>query len=229
VIIGGDPWCPFTCQQESDKPGILIEIAKKIFADAGHSVTYQTLAWSRAVSETREGQIAGVAGALKSDAPDFVFPTASAVSQKSCFYVKKSSQWKFKDVTSFRGHSLGAVKDYTYGDPLDGFIASQDPEAKKIDFVTGTGTTKKLFKKLAAGRNDMIVEDQSVAAYNLANDAELKGVDVAEAGCLRAVPLYVAFSPHNPKSLEYAKIFSQGFERFKKTPEFKSLLKRYGL
>lgn len=52
----------------------MVDIAREIFAASGFDVEYRNYGWARSLSLARENRIDGVIGALKGDAPDFVFP-----------------------------------------------------------------------------------------------------------------------------------------------------------
>ncbi len=79
ISIRSDEWCPFICDPKSDKPGIMIEIARKAFPAPDYTLDVQFLEWSKALDETRDGKFTMVAGAYKTDAPDFIFPTEGQV------------------------------------------------------------------------------------------------------------------------------------------------------
>ncbi len=229
VKLAADPWCPFSCDSKDQNKGLFVDLATELFQSSGHQVSYETLAWSRALIVTRSQQYHAVVGALKTDAPDFIYPTQSWADQKSCFFVKKGSAWKYKDISSLEQVSLGVVKDYTYGDPLDPYIAKHASDSKKIDFMSGTGTIVKLIKKLQAGRVGVIVDDESVVNYHLKTNAELASAEILNVGCLKAVPLYIAFGPNHPKAKDYARLLSEQFEKQKHSSKIKELYKRYGV
>ncbi len=229
VVMAADPWCPFTCVAGSDHEGLLVDVARKVFEGTGHKFKYQTLNWARALEETRDGKFNGVLGSLKTDAPDFTFPASSVANQASCFYVKKDSVWVYKGVNSLESVFLGAVLDYTYGDPVDAYIARVAKNSKRLDLVSGVDATKKLFLKLLDGRNDVVIEEKSVVDYVLSNTADLKNAQVKAVGCLKESPLFVAFSPKNPNSKKYAKLFDQEFKKIKSSPQWAEILKKYNL
>lgn len=229
VVMAADPWCPFTCVAGSDHEGLLVDVARKVFEGAGHKFKYQTLNWARALEETRDGKFNAVLGSLKTDAPDFTFPNLSVANQASCFYVKKESSWTYKDVSSLESVFLGAVLDYTYGDPVDAYIARVAKNNKRLDLVSGVDATKKLFLKLLDGRNDVVIEEKSVVEYVMSNTADLKNAQVKAVGCLKESPLFVAFSPKNPNSKKYAKLFDQEFKKIKSSPQWAEILKKYSL
>ncbi|MBT5829568.1 MAG: hypothetical protein HOH77_05165, partial [Candidatus Latescibacteria bacterium] len=43
ITLVADTWCPYSCDPSSDQPGILIEVAKIILEQAGHTVVYKEM------------------------------------------------------------------------------------------------------------------------------------------------------------------------------------------
>lgn len=43
ITIVADPWCPYNCEPGSDEPGFMVEIARRVFAEAGIEVRYETV------------------------------------------------------------------------------------------------------------------------------------------------------------------------------------------
>lgn len=229
LSVASDPWCPFTCDSKSDSPGILIEILKIVY-EPEIKIAYKEVSWSRAVSDAREGKYVAIAGALIQDAPDFIFPKTSLVKQESCFYVNKDSSSKYKNNESLVGKIVGLVSDYNYGKSFDDFVKKKNG-TDKFDYITGTDTTLRLFLKLNSNRNEIIIEDKSVASYVLANsDGELKKIVTKEVGCLPPQSLYIAFTPKDKiKSLELVKRFDNEIKKPSKAKKIQDLFKKYGL
>ncbi len=84
IKVAADPWCPFTCSAKSERPGFLIEVLKLAFAPE-FEIEYIEMSWDRALNEVRTGKFGAIAGALKEDTPDFLFPTVNTGTQLSCF------------------------------------------------------------------------------------------------------------------------------------------------
>jgi polar amino acid transport system substrate-binding protein len=40
IRFAADPWCPFTCEPGTSHEGLIIEISRKIFEDAGYVKQY---------------------------------------------------------------------------------------------------------------------------------------------------------------------------------------------
>lgn len=226
ISILADEWCPYNCAPGSDKPGYMIEVAQKVFGAAGHKVEYKTMNWSRALEVTREGKNLAVAGASPSDAPDFVYPANSLGQMMTAYFTAKDSSWKFSGLASLKGKKLGVIKDYTYSGDADKYITeTKDPELVQV--MSGDKALEKNINKLVAGRIDAIVEDANV--FGLVSK-ELKLQDkVKQAGSEAPSAIFIAFSPANPKSKEYAKLLSDGVAQLRKSGELAQILKKYNV
>lgn len=227
LVLVADPWCPFTCDSASKKPGLMIEIVMAALGPK-YKIKYQNMSWARAVEDTRKGGYSAIVGALKNDAPDFVFPATPLAQMKSCFYVRSDSKWEFKGEGSLKGKTLGAVKDYAYGDQIDPYLQKSEGDSNAVDLITGTDTTARLFMKLKAKRVEIVIEDETVANYVLKEKAELSAEKFKQAGCLTQSPLFVAFSPSKPISKALAKDIDAGIKALKANKKFNEILAKYG-
>ncbi len=229
-IVSYDPWCPHTCEKGAKLEGVYIDAIKTIYTNSGFNPAFQQINWSRALEETRIGKSSAVAGALKADAPDFIFGKLSINNQHSCFYVKSNSKWSYKGVASLKSKKVGSVQNYTYGEPFD---SATKAELKDVtDEISGEDTAMRLLQKLLLGRNEIIIEDESVVSYTIQKmkTAGIKEVDqIKNAGCLSAVPLFVAFSPKISNSKKLLEIWENGIQKLKNSGELDRIFKKYGL
>lgn len=232
ITIVADSWCPYNCDPASDRPGYMIEIAKKAFKRHGIKVEYSTMPWTRAIDETRMFKHTAIVGASKKDAPDFIFPKLSQGWMENTFYVKKDNKWYYSGESALAKISLGAVADYSYGNPLDDYIAKNKNDLKLVQLVSGDNALDTNIKKLLAGRIDALVEDEHVMTYYLAQRSEAIRKQMKTAGSLpinEQNNLYVAFSPHEPDAEKYAGILAKETEKMRKNGELKKILDRYGV
>lgn len=227
ITLVSDEWCPYNCTPGSDKPGFMIEVATKVFADAGHTVEYSIVPWSRAVEETRKGKYDGAVGATQGDTEGFVFPDNDLGLSANVFIAKKGSAWKFADMGSLSTISLGVIRDYSYGDELDAYVEQNAKDATKVQVASGEDGLGTNIKKLEAGRIGALVEDRNVVEYELASLG--KQAAYVEVGNLGEDPLYIAFSPAKPTSAEYAKLLSDGIAKLRASGELAKILEKYGL
>lgn len=227
IKVAADPWCPFTCSARSVKPGLMVELLRAALGKEV-AIEYKEMPWARAIEETRRGEINGIVGALKADAPDFIYPAVPAGLQKSCFFVGPKSTWKYTGIASLKGKTLGAVKNYTYGEPIDAYI-EKSKDLPALDFMTGVNAGERLLRKLSDDRIEITIEDASVAEYLQKEHPELAKAGIKKAGCLKPQPLYIAFSPESKVSKELAQKFSQGMRALKAQKKDKVIYSKYGL
>jgi polar amino acid transport system substrate-binding protein len=232
VTIVADSWCPYNCDPASDRPGYMIEIAKKAFRRHGIKVKYSNMPWTRAIEETRMFKHTAIVGASHKDAEDFVFPKASQGWMENTFYVKKDNKWYYSGEPALAKISLGAVADYSYGNPLDDYIGKNKNDLQLVQLVSGDNALDTNIKKLLAGRIDALVEDEHVMTYYLAQRSEAIRAQLKTAGSLPITEqnnLYIAFSPQAPDAQKYADILTKETEKMRKSGELKKILDRYSI
>ncbi len=227
IKLAADEWMPFNGDGKTET-GYMIDIAKIVFEKAGYTLSYEVTPWARAIEETRGGNYDAIIGAYKSDAPDFIFPENEQGFGGNTFFVKKGSKWKFNGIKSLEGIKIGVIQDYAYSDDLDKYIKLNQKDKTKIDFSFGTKPAENNIKKLIAGQVDAIVDDMNVVKF-AAN--KLNVFDLIELAGSAGEPdnMYIAFSPKNPKSKDYAAILSKGISELRKSGELKKILAKYGL
>lgn len=225
IVLVADEWCPYNCLPESDKPGYVIEIAKKIFEPLGYEVIYETTSWNRAIDGARKGVFDGIIGAEQIEAPDFVFPESEMGLTVNCFYVSNSSQWQYTGLKSLENITIGVIDNYTYGNLYTNYIESNLNNFNKVQILTGHDALSRNIKKLVAGRIDATIEDRNVINHYLNNNQ----LAIKEAGVLSSEKIYLAFSPVGEKSIEYALIFDAGITKMRNSGELSSILAKYNI
>ena len=227
ITIRADSWCPFTCEPGSKTPGYLIEIATRVFEQAGHHVDYQFLPWPRAVSAVESGEFNAIAGGGIADTPGFVLsqPLGDVTTTLA---VRKGERFDYKGPESLAGHRLGAVTGViSWGGGIDEYIAEYKDDPNRVDLTGGEDPYAANLRKLLVGRVDVVVDVAAVLKW-LARG--MHATDKIEfIPVLREPDVFIAFSPANPKSAEYAAILDRGVARLRATGELQKILDRYGL
>ena len=226
ISIRADDWFPMNGDPNSATPGYMIELATKIFGDAGHTVEYRTMPWERAVSSVREGQFNCVVGAYKEDAPDFIFPNESWGLDEQAFFVTKDESWRYENVGSLDSAKIGVVGGYAYNEDIDGYIKAN---AKgNIQETKGDKALEKNIKKVLAKRITTTIESLTVM------NAQLK--DMGQSGALikagspgEASDMYIACSPAKDSSKDLIKLVDEGTSKLRASGELQNILGKYGL
>lgn len=228
LVIAGDIWCPVNCQPGSERPGIFVELAREIFAEAGIEVQYQALNWARTLQQVRRGQLNAAIGAGVEDAPDFLYGATAVASSRSCFFTLPNVTWRFTGTSSLNDQRLGVVNDYSYGDELNTYIELHRSDSERIQVAAGDQALALNIRKLMHSRVDVVVENAWVMQAMLANQGQVGAL--REAGCRAPdVPIYLAFSPALESSPRYVALFEQGLQRYRANGRLQQLLQAYGV
>lgn len=227
ITIAADQWCPYNCEPGSATPGFMIEIAQKVLGEAGHTIEYSNLPWSRAIDEARKGKYTAIVGAAKDDAEDFVFPGNALGISKTVFAIRKGDPWKYSGIASLAGVSVGTIQDYSYSEEFDAYVAANAKDSAKIQVATGEDALSTNIKKLEAKRIGAFVEDNAVLQYELKQAGKAGAFDVA--GDLGDAELFIAFSPALPESKEYARLLGEGVAKLRASGELATILAKYGV
>lgn len=228
LVIAGDIWCPVNCQPGSERPGIFVELAREIFAEAGIEVQYKALNWARTLQMVRRGELNAAVGAGVEDAPDFLFGATPVASSRSCFFTLPDSTWRFTGTASLAGQRLGVINDYSYGDELNTYIALHHGDSERIQIAAGDTALALNIGKLTHGRVDVVLENAWVMQAMLASQG--RAGELREAGCRAPdVSIYLAFSPALESSPRYVALFEQGLQRYRANGRLQALLAAYGV
>jgi polar amino acid transport system substrate-binding protein len=231
IIIAADSWCPYTCESGSGKPGFMVEIAQQALKPYNITVQYKTMSWARAVELARTGTVAGIAGAARDDAPDFIFPDMLQGFADMQFWVKKDSTWNYTGVSSLGKVRIGIATGYAYSKDFDLYVRLHAKDARNIQPINSDDALTLNIRKLEAGLIDAVPEDKSVMQYHYAARGEpmpLRSAgSLTERGEMKSNFLYVAFSPANPRSGYYAQILNKRIYEMRKSGELKAILDKY--
>lgn len=226
ISLRADSWCPYNCQPGSDKPGYMIEIATEVFAAAGHTVDYQLLPWTRALEEVQHGTHQGAVGATREDAEGLLFGDEPLGVSVNALGARRGYTFSFSGPDSLKGHRLLAVQDYAYSDELDAYIAA-NAGTDAVALAAGDDVTLQNLRKVLAERADLMLEDRNVLEYTATSQGMEGLIDIHPAG--KGLPLYIAFSPTDPKGREYARILDEGVRKLRASGRLREILARYGL
>ncbi|MBU2887843.1 transporter substrate-binding domain-containing protein [Gilvimarinus agarilyticus] len=225
-----DEWCPYNCEPNSKKPGFMVEIMTRAFAEQGVEIHYSTLPWLRALRETRNGKYHATIGASKAEAPDFIFPRLEQGEMRNGFWVNTDSPWQFQGLHSLSLVQLGILAGYGYGPALTQYIDS-DSSKEMISVIRGDKPLDTGLAMLLRQRIDALVEDETVMRQKIAQ-ADIEG-KVKLAGYVpttdRFSKVYIAFSPADKNSKKYANILSQAMLEMRANGELEKILARYHL
>ena len=227
ITIRTDLWCPYACDPKSDNPGYMVEIAREAFSAHGIKINYDVLNWARSLSDTKLGLYDAVVGASRSDVEGFILPKYPSGKNLNHYFVLKESDWKYKNIQSIDGKKIGVINDYTYGEEVDKLVAKSHPSFSKI---TGDDPLERIVKMSKAKRLDAFVENPLVLRLKLEElKMPLDLFRMSSKNLTDDTDLFIAFSPKNPKSKEYASVFDNELMKMRKDGRLKKILSKYNV
>jgi len=227
ITIATDEWYPYGCNPKSQSQGYLMDIVREIFEPLGHKVVYKTIPWSRAIALGKHGKITAILGALKDDAPSYIFPKTMQGMSKNSFCVRKELDWKYTSLESLEVIKLGVSKAYAYGKEIDSYINRYGMDENRIYSIPGDTPLELGFKLIKRERITALIEDDTVLRYNIEKQGLKKKFKIA--GSIGSDSLYIAFSHKLEKSQEYANILDNGLKKLRKSGRLKIILEKYNL
>lgn len=227
ITLRADPWCPYNCRPDSDRPGYLIELARAVFEPLGYRIDYRTMGWRRTIEAVRAGEIDGAVGAGFEDAPDLLFADEPAGIAIPVIAVRRGEGFTFTGPDSLGDRVIGAILGYEFGGPLEPWLRRHARDPSRIQWVSGVDGAVQNLKKLLAGRVDGVLDDRAVIAHYAAASGVRERIELVELGVQQ--PIGIAFTAAKPEGRFYAQVFGDGLRRLRASGELAEILNRYGL
>ncbi|HCR85761.1 MAG TPA: hypothetical protein DIV86_03695 [Alphaproteobacteria bacterium] len=233
ITIIADEWCPYNCTPETEDEVYVLEIAREVFSVHGIEVTYKILNWNRALKEVRKGTYNAAIAASKEEAKNFIFPEEPIGISSYSFYGKTGMNWKYKGIKSLKGKTLGSIDGYKYFTAIDDYIKHNRSNNLKVQVLSDADALGTSLKKLAAGRIDLFIEQYAVANYTIKKMQLEDKISAIDRATYKFEPekhkFYLAFSPSDPNSKKYAKIFDNGIKDLRESGRLLQILNKYNL
>ncbi len=225
VVLVADRYCPVNCDPKAAEPGYAVELAERVFGARGLTVEYRILKWSAAVAAVQAGRATAAIAATRQEAPDLIFPEAELGVSRDLFVTRAGSPWRFSGLASLAGLRIGLAEGYSYDPKLEAWLAEHPGTAVRAG---GEDPFAANLRRLLAGTIDLFVEDEVIFHYRRERERLRGRVEWAgRAGTPE--PIYLAFSPADPRSAALAALWTEEVERLRASGELAKLLRRYGL
>jgi len=109
--------CPYNCDPEADgKKGFMVDIAERIFRNAGHTVVPEVLPFNRAVRSTVNGVYDAIAISNPNDSEKLLMPEVPNAMLDAVFLIRKGKSWRYTGVDSLRSIKVVSFPNATWED-----------------------------------------------------------------------------------------------------------------
>ena len=225
ITLRSDEWYPMSGVPGSDKPGFMIEIAERAWADSGHTVDYQIMPWERALVAVEQGEFDCVVGAYHADAPTFIFPEEAIGMDDAGFYGLVGDKFAYS-IDALKAKKIAVIGGYAYDEgEIDELIKAG---GANVQVSKGNSALEKNIKMLLAGRVDIAIESPAVMEAKL-SEMGVAGKVVELTTLNDPSGLHIACSPNKPTSELYTQQLSAGVKKLRASGELVKIMAKYGL
>lgn len=179
----------------------------------------------RGAESRGKGEIEGVACASRAEAAGLILPLEPIGQPRVGIFVRKSSAWRYENLTSLLKIRLGVLADYKYWDAPDGYVAKH--QAPRVVPFSGDNPIKAAIAKLQSGEIDALPETVPVFSWTTA-EAGLHTSGFHIAYLHEGEAIFIAFSGGDERGKRYARLLDAGIKDLRKSGELAKILARYG-
>ncbi len=164
--LASDPWCPYTCEPNSNQPGFMVELAEHILEKYGIKINYQVKPWKRVLIKARSGVIDGAITVDQSDSKGLILNTIPFTSTIQTIVTRKNDAFQWNGIQSIRKRIFIAINGYTYGKAVHGWM-EENRETGKIISLSGQDALTRSLLMLSRKRGDFTINDLNVLKYTV--------------------------------------------------------------
>lgn len=214
LIVGG-----------AEPSGFAVELVRQVFRQMGDDVTVTLYPWERAMAMVRVGQADCIFTIYRSPGRErfLDYSHEMVAHQVVYFFARKQGAPVFTgDIELVKGVRIGVARQINYGPRFEEFRARL--------VVDEASTIEQNFRKLAAGRVDLVPSNLHTAVATLASPGMRDVADtiVRLSPPIEAVPSYIGFSRQRQLSALRDR-FDAELKKFTASDAHRALLEKYQL
>lgn len=216
-----DIWPPYQIQGQEQIVGFSADLVRAVAKEAAIPIhIIHAYPWKRALLMLETGQADGLFSAnyAENRLAFAKYPPIPLTESPWVIWVRKNTGMEYTSLSDLQGRRVGVVAGYSYTPEFWKVLRSVGlPEEAYSDTLN--------FRKLAAGRLDMLVAEQHNGHY-IVNQEGIDNVLPLPLHPIKVDGLYLIF---NRKRIEDSTVadFSKALEDFKRSDAHAALLKRY--
>jgi len=215
ITLANGEWAPYL-SKDLKHSGYMSHIVSEAFAEEGIEVDYVFLPWKRGFEDAKEGKYQGslIWGYNDDRAKDFLYSDTVAELGTSLFY-NKSNPIEWNEPTDLKKYKMGGVIGYAYG--------IEELEKQGILKIERIGKDVGNYKKLAAGRLDIVLEDTEVGHESI-NKLGMTEQLAVHPKTLKSRKYSVIISKNAPNAQALVDAFNRGLKKLKDDGRYQKYL-----
>ncbi len=221
IRIVCDDWKPYQFSEQGVTLGYSYEVILYVTNNLNTEIqSIDMLPWKRAVEMIKNNKTDALFSAnYTNDRAIYAYyPEEPLIISPWVIWTHADSIDKFSDLSDLRGKAIGIVRGYSYTEEFNSYI-------EKYCIVEETTYDKQNFMKLEDGRLDYIVAEYGNGSA-LLKELGFNNIFPWLDNPIKTDGLYIIFNKRTV-SPEFTKKFSDKTKEFKKTEQFRGLLRKY--
>ncbi|MCG8568881.1 MAG: transporter substrate-binding domain-containing protein [Spirochaetes bacterium] len=216
-------WEPFIGTKLKND-GFIIEIVEKSFFAVGYqTIKIEYFPWKRCMEMGKNNMTDAIIGAWYNEERAKIYHYSEPmITNKKMFFKLKENQVinHYTTLKDLSAYSIGVIRGFTYSQEFDNADYLNKDECVDVAM---------LFKKLVAGRVDLVIDEYYTTLYILQNDLATFKPDIEVISPpLKEDPLYVIFPKGRKNSKQLRDQFNEGLNILKKNGQFDKILLKHG-
>jgi polar amino acid transport system substrate-binding protein len=220
VVIGAeDDWYPYSAKRNGQPEGMAVDLVKAIFAASNTELKLVSLPYTRCMSETRKGEIAGCFDTLRNPLLEkqYLWHDKPLFNAHIVIYGKSQSTDSNLTIANLKGKKVATTNGYDYGEAFDG----SNDIAKDQGPMDING-----LRKLAQGKVDYAVIYDRNAISLINENKELQG-QIKPVGTLIKPEIYLSFSNDYPNIKNIINSFNNGMKIITENGTYDAIIKKW--
>lgn len=203
-----DSFPPYYYSENGTAKGSAYELLRLTFNKMKIPFSLNFVPWQRGYLLAVNKKTDGIPGAAwtHSRAQQLYFPSEPLVVTEIVIFHRNKTPFQYTDMSSLKNKRIGIIRGYIYGEPFD---------SNNVCLKEHGESLKQNFRKLAAGRIDLVIAYKVPGLYNL-NATNLADQITYSSTPVRRTPIFLAFSK-KPGYERLAKKFSETLIKIKQS------------
>lgn len=230
ITIAADYWCPYNCTPDDEKPGFLVELAKRALYIYGIDVEYRLMPWHEALSKAESGEIDGVFGISSVEGKNLVQSRTPLEYSWMHSFTRRDTEWKYDGINSLRSMKLGVIMDYMLDNAVSSYVTMNFPmHPEWFTIEDGELAVIESIANLIDGDSDVFIEDIRVVEYYTRENGLAPYIRNSGQINKDRLPIYIALSSQLPHAKRYIRFLEEGVASLKATGEYDDLMDKYNI
>ncbi len=120
IILAYGDFPPYEFRSEGGAKGVLVDMVKDIFNEAGIPLELQFIPFKRAFEDTKRGEIDGIFSFFKTPERLAYFDYSSPlIKNELVLFVRKDSKMQYTGINSLKGKRIAVMLGFSYGPEFD--------------------------------------------------------------------------------------------------------------